>query len=307
MPHLSVCIGFTYYKYNCGIFTYIKYSRPWRVKLRRGTENKWLLGHPVSMGKNRKAAFIERHCSEYGLKITTRHAGGAVESVACRFCLAFGREECNGDGGDSNASARKRKRTSNIKYFSSFRADNYKTHLKAQHPQKWSEYQRVNQDSVAADEIFNTDVPFVNTLDAHLDIEKPQSYVINGKIVDTIIGDMLFDPEDDDDEVSKQQALSMFKRSSDSYSYTIEIKIRDILEKHNTQTAFNEAWAAVHGRFKELMDFSGGLATVFPGTAAVESDFSVLKYEKNSYRTALLDLTLEGIMHCKQYKAVFKA
>jgi len=90
-------------------------------------------------------------------------------------------------------------------------------------------------------------------------------------------------------------------------AFSNEEPLRDILEKHNTQTAFNEAWAAVHGRFKELMDFSGGLATVFPGTAAVESDFSVLKYEKNSYRTALLDLTLEGIMHCKQYKALFKA
>ena len=53
------------------------------------------------------------------------------------------------------------------------------------------------------------------------------------------------------------------------------------------------------------MAFSGGLATVFPGTAVVESDFSVLKYEKNSFRTSLLDLTLEGIMHSKQYGALF--
>ena len=52
------------------------------------------------------------------------------------------------------------------------------------------------------------------------------------------------------------------------------------------------------------MAFSGGLATVFPGTAEVESDFSVLKYEKNSFRTRSLDLMLEGIMHCKQYGAL---
>jgi competence protein ComGC len=53
------------------------------------------------------------------------------------------------------------------------------------------------------------------------------------------------------------------------------------------------------------MTFSSGLATVFPGTAVVESEFSVLKYEKNSFRTSLLDLTLEGIMHSKQYDALF--
>ncbi len=40
------------------------------------------------------------------------------------------------------------------------------------------------------------DVPFTNTLNAHFDIEKPQSFVINGEIVDKVIADMLFDPED---------------------------------------------------------------------------------------------------------------
>ncbi len=62
----------------------------------------------------------------------------------------------------------------------------------------------------------------------------------------------------------------------------------------------------MNGRFPHLMTFSGGLATVFPGTAVVESDFSVLKYEKSdSIRTSLLDITLEGIMHCKRYDALF--
>ena len=114
--------------------------------------------------------------------------------------------------------------TSNVKYFSLFWADNCKAHLKAQHPQKWSQYQKFIKDSVATDDFFNSDVQFINTLETHFDIEKPQSYVIDGKIVDKIIGDMLFDPEDEDDEVSKQQALSMFKRNSDSDSYMIEIK-----------------------------------------------------------------------------------
>jgi hypothetical protein len=52
------------------------------------------------------------------------------------------------------------------------------------------------------------------------------------------------------------------------------------------------------GRFPE----DGGLATVFLGTATVESDFSVLKYAKNDYRTALTDFSLEGILHAKQFR-----
>jgi len=42
---------------------------------------------------------------------------------------------------------------------------------------------------------------------------------------------------------------------------------------------------------QELDGILGSLATVFTGTAVVESNFSVLKYEKNSFRTSLLDLT----------------
>ena len=61
---------------------------------------------------------------------------------------------------------------------------------------------------------------------------------------------------------------------------------------------------AFHGRFEKLKEFCGGLATVFPGTATVESDFSLINYEKNDFRTALTDLSLEGILHSKQYATI---
>ena len=47
---------------------------------------------------------------------------------------------------------------------------------------------------------------------------------------------------------------------------------------------------------------SGGIATVFLNTASVESDFSILSWEKDKYRLSITDLSLEGIMHCKQYE-----
>ena len=42
---------------------------------------------------------------------------------------------------------------------------------------------------------------------------------------------------------------------------------------------FNESWNIVKSRFEYLQKFCGGLATVFPGTSQVESDFSLTKRE----------------------------
>ena len=54
-------------------------------------------------------------------------------------------------------------------------------------------------------------------------------------------------------------------------------------------------------KFDPLKDFFGGLGSVFPGTATVESDFSLINWEKDAYRSWLTDLSLEGILHSKQY------
>ena len=70
--------------------------------------------------------------------------------------------------------------------------------------------------------------------------------------------------------------------------------------KHTT--SFNSGWSIVgNGRFDILRDFCGGIGTVFPNTATVESDFSILGWEKDEYRKSLTDLSLEGIMQCKQF------
>ena len=73
-----------------------------------------------------------------------------------------------------------------------------------------------------------------------------------------------------------------------------------------SKTSFEEGWAVVNGRFPLLMEFSGGLATAFPNTATVESDFSILGYEKNANGSGLTDFSLEGILHGKQYDDLYK-
>ena len=57
----------------------------------------------------------------------------------------------------------------------------------------------------------------------------------------------------------------------------------------------------MEGRFEILRDFCRGIAIVFLNIASVESDFSILGWEKDKYRVSITDLSLEGIMHCKQY------
>ena len=73
---------------------------------------------------------------------------------------------------------------------------------------------------------------------------------------------------------------------------------------HISIKSFDTAWEIVEGRFKILRDFCGGIATVFANTASVESDFSILGWEKDKFRLSITDLSLEGIMHCKQYMAL---
>jgi hypothetical protein len=48
---------------------------------------------------------------------------------------------------------------------------------------------------------------------------------------------------------------------------------------------------------------------MFPNMVVVESDFSMVKWEKNDTRTSLTSLVLAGIMQAKQFellKALFK-
>ena len=79
-----------------------------------------------------------------------------------------------------------------------------------------------------------------------------------------------------------------------------------LFRSYDHKTTFYKGWDIVHAHFKQLENFCGGLATVFPGTANVKSDFSILKWEKDDGRTALTDFSLEGIMHAKQYERMSK-
>ena len=66
--------------------------------------------------------------------------------------------------------------------------------------------------------------------------------------------------------------------------------------------SFEKNWDIVKGRFPALRAFSGALFTVFPNTSTVESDFSVLGWEKNAHRESLSNLSLEGVLQARQFE-----
>ncbi len=86
--------------------------------------------------------------------------------------------------------------------------------------------------------------------------------------------------------------------------YKYEPPVKTILDQHDHKTKFNDAWEALGIRFVTLRTFCDDLATMFPNSTSVESDFSVLKWEKDPYRDNLLDLSLEGVFQSKQFEAL---
>ena len=56
-------------------------------------------------------------------------------------------------------------------------------------------------------------------------------------------------------------------------AYAREPSIKEILDAHDHKTFFNDAWDNVKTRFLTLHQFCGGLASMFPNTTSVESDY----------------------------------
>ena len=68
--------------------------------------------------------------------------------------------------------------------------------------------------------------------------------------------------------------------------------------------SFRSCWGHLAEKYKWLMFYCGGLASPFPHNATVESDFSVLRWEKDDHREGLGNVSLEGILHCKSFNEI---
>ena len=88
--------------------------------------------------------------------------------------------------------------------------------------------------------------------------------------------------------------------------YHTDDGFQELVQNTSKCESFGEAWSWLYAKYPRLVTYSGGLATTFPGTSTVESDFSVIGWEKDEYRTMLSDLSLKGILHAKQNNELTK-
>jgi hypothetical protein len=65
---------------------------------------------------------------------------------------------------------------------------------------------------------------------------------------------------------------------------------------------FRVSWNELKRFCPNLLKFCGGLASTFPTTATVESDFSRLRREKDRHRLSLQDFGLEAVLQCGSYE-----
>ena len=66
-------------------------------------------------------------------------------------------------------------------------------------------------------------------------------------------------------------------------AYQNDKALRDIVYTLEQYLSFKEGWSKLRTRYTALHQFCGGLASIFPGSATVESDFSRLRRKNNLF------------------------
>jgi hypothetical protein len=80
------------------------------------------------------------------------------------------------------------------------------------------------------------------------------------------------------------------------HAYRTEQVLKQSINALSNQSTFKDGWSLLGRRFPNLMEFCGVIATLFPWTSTVESDFSILRWEKDAFRKSLSDFGLEGVL-----------
>ena len=115
--------------------------------------------------------------------------------------------------------------TSNVKYFKPFRTDGYHRHLPTAHVEMWSEYQYLETKDKNG-QFFKIRSDFMNRLNAHLESSPHIHIIFNVLIIETVVGELLFHP-DDVYGVTRERVLNMFKKLEEP-SISDEVGQRDV-------------------------------------------------------------------------------
>jgi len=77
--------------------------------------------------------------------------------------------------------------------------------------------------------------------------------------------------------------------------------LKDDIDSLSNSSSFKDGWSLLGAQFSNLMEYCGVIATLFPGTSTIESNFSILRWEKDLIRKHLSKFGLEGVMQAKQF------
>jgi hypothetical protein len=84
------------------------------------------------------------------------------------------------------------------------------------------------------------------------------------------------------------------------HAHRCEPVLKDGIDSLSNNSSFKDGWSLLGVRFLNLMEYCGVIVTFFPRTNTVESDFSILRWEKDLFRKRLSNFGLEGVMQAKQ-------
>jgi hypothetical protein len=85
-------------------------------------------------------------------------------------------------------------------------------------------------------------------------------------------------------------------------SSTLQYRLEDALG--DPTAGFDSYWEPIGIQFSHFRLFACGLATVFSGSPSVESNFPILAFDKNNYRSSLASISVEGQFHARQWVQV---
>jgi len=85
------------------------------------------------------------------------------------------------------------------------------------------------------------------------------------------------------------------------HAHRCEPVLKDGIDSLSSSSSFKDGWSLLGARFPNLMEYCGVVATLFPGTSIVESDFSIMRWEKDLFRKRLSNFGLEGVMQAKKF------
>ncbi len=226
----------------------------------------------IMPSKKKTSPWQPAYKQKLGLRVTNRDVKtSAVIEAVCSFCKYFGRQV-------DMANRKRAARVANQTYGPDFRVDVMTKHMESQHHEKWNEYQALSPSEQL--KFFDEIVSRNNTLHQYIEIDGDElTLKISNAVVDTIIGELLFRPEDemaalehDDGEALdpniaehaarliklKRNALLLFKPNceADDGSYIVMIKnvkrFQLIIEHASCGMSFWQIAAAI-GHTRDVM------------------------------------------------------